>query len=234
MDTNGILIINILTAAICAWGAARKNRNALLWGGLGFIFPLTVLIVAFLPFTCLVCRKNLTNRQWRDRICPDCGDIRSPGDAIAKREGEAVAGESWPPDVEARRIAIVEALESSDPAKTQWATDELQYLPEALAATLAAEYNLGETVLEDDIIEAGEINTSHATQAAVPHSDNGPTPEHAEAMLAQARKKLLGLVFGNEQTARRLVQLEKSANPDASEATLCRLAAERLINERNR
>jgi biotin transporter BioY len=56
--------------------AARKNRNGLLWGIIGGLFLLPGLIVLmFLPFLCPKCHMSLSNKQWRDRTCPSCGNL---------------------------------------------------------------------------------------------------------------------------------------------------------------
>lgn len=229
------LIVPFVAAAICAWGAARKNRNALLWGGLGFIFPLAVLFLAFLPFTCPSCRRNLTNRQWQDRTCPDCGDLRSPVAAGAGRGPDSAREEIWPPEVEARKQAVVDAQESGDPARREWAANELQNLPESLAGALAVEYELGDLEAETDIEEAqAPAKAPDLTKVDVPKPVRVEMGGAMDAMLAQARKSLLGLVYGNEQAAQRLAQYEKTGHPGASEVELYRYAAERLLRDRNR
>lgn len=136
------MVLPFVLGAICAWGASRRNRNPFVWGLLGLFIPLTILIVAFMPFCCPVCRKSLTDRQWNGRICPDCGDIQSP-EAAMERDNLRVVYENEVnvSDMD-RAKAVTEALGTDDPVQIDWATSELQHLPESVAGPIAEKYKL--------------------------------------------------------------------------------------------
>jgi len=142
MEPDIRLVVPFVSAAICAWGAARKNRNPFLWGALGFFFPLTILIVACLSFVCPVCRKTLTNMQWSARACPDCGDIQSPEAAMERNNPRAsYENEVNVSDMD-RAKAVTEALETGDEVQKEWASNELRHLPESVAGQIAEKYKL--------------------------------------------------------------------------------------------
>ena len=129
-------LISLACAAVCAFGAFRKNRNPAIWGLLGAVFPLTVLIVAFLPFLCPECRTSLTNAQWRKRNCPVCGDLSSAHAPAQQHEDETHLS------VEERAQAVRDALGTKDAVQVEWATNELTYLPAATAESIACEHGL--------------------------------------------------------------------------------------------
>ena len=53
--------------------AARKNRNFVLWGIIGGIFLLPgLLILSTLPVICPKCKRELSEKQWKDKFCPHC------------------------------------------------------------------------------------------------------------------------------------------------------------------
>ncbi len=63
---------------IMALLARRKHRNPWLWGTSGFfLFPIAIWVLAFMGYLCPMCKQALTKKQWKERICPDCGDLRT-------------------------------------------------------------------------------------------------------------------------------------------------------------
>ena len=80
------LIIQIIAAALGAWLAGRKGRNALAWGLACFIFPPAVLLPAVLPPVirpedikqCPKCSAPVLRGS---PGCPRCGD-RMPIDMV--------------------------------------------------------------------------------------------------------------------------------------------------------
>jgi hypothetical protein len=127
------VVVSLVCAGINAFGAFRKNRNPIVWGLLGAMIPLTVLIVAFLPFLCPECSKPLTNDQWRKRTCPDCGDLRDVQDHTPEHEDMPEL------PLEERRNAVQQALATKDPVQVVWATNELEHLPSVIAEQIARE-----------------------------------------------------------------------------------------------
>ena len=74
---GAVLFVSAVWAVIVGAFARRKNRNELLWGAIGGIaFVPAMVVLAFMPYLCPKCQGELTNRQWRDRTCPGCGDLR--------------------------------------------------------------------------------------------------------------------------------------------------------------
>lgn len=67
----GIIFFIVLSG----WLAARKNRSVLFWGMLGCIPILAFLVLAFMPYLCPKCKKSITNTEWKNRTCPQCGDV---------------------------------------------------------------------------------------------------------------------------------------------------------------
>ena len=57
--------------------AKRKNRNAIGWGiagGLSWLIAL--LVLAFMPYICPRCEKDLSNDDGKKGHCPSCGDFK--------------------------------------------------------------------------------------------------------------------------------------------------------------
>jgi hypothetical protein len=71
MRTVAILFFVVLTGSL----AARKNRSALAWGLFGLIPLIALLVLAFMPYLCPKCKHSITNKEWKNRTCPHCGDI---------------------------------------------------------------------------------------------------------------------------------------------------------------
>jgi len=70
------LISYAIAGTIIGFLAARKNRNPWAWGLTGGLFLILGLIVlAFMPYLCPKCEQPITNTEWKNRICPRCGDI---------------------------------------------------------------------------------------------------------------------------------------------------------------
>jgi biotin transporter BioY len=70
------LISYAIAAVIIGTLAARKNRNGWAWGLIGGIFLVPgLLVIMFMPFLCPKCQRSLSNKQWKDRTCPTCGQI---------------------------------------------------------------------------------------------------------------------------------------------------------------
>ena len=58
--------------------ALRKHRNPWLWGLFGMLtFLIAGIALACVSFLCPTCKESLTNKQWKDRNCPNCGDLRA-------------------------------------------------------------------------------------------------------------------------------------------------------------
>ena len=73
---TGFLILYAISGVIIGLLAARKNRNGWAWGLIGGWFLLFgLLVLAFLPYLCPKCKESLTNKSWKSRTCPRCGDI---------------------------------------------------------------------------------------------------------------------------------------------------------------
>lgn len=66
MIATRYIVINLIAAAVGAYVAGKKGRNWAVWGILCFIFPLTLVIVLFLPS---VLSRGVTKQ------CPECGRI---------------------------------------------------------------------------------------------------------------------------------------------------------------
>ena len=65
-----------IAALIIGLLAARKNRNGWVWGLIGGLFLLPVLLVLmFMPFLCPWCQQSLTNKDWKNRTCSRCGSV---------------------------------------------------------------------------------------------------------------------------------------------------------------
>jgi len=63
------VVFGLLTGSL----AARKNRNGLVWDIFGGVSPILVLLVLmFLPFLCPKCKGALSNREFRNGLCPHC------------------------------------------------------------------------------------------------------------------------------------------------------------------
>ena len=58
--------------------AKRKNRNPFFWGIVGG-YPYIAIIslggIIYAKFLCPKCKHPLKNKQWKNRICPNCGDF---------------------------------------------------------------------------------------------------------------------------------------------------------------
>ena len=58
--------------------ALRKHRNPWLWGLFGALtFLIAGIALACVSILCPKCKESLTNKQWKDRKCPNCGDLRA-------------------------------------------------------------------------------------------------------------------------------------------------------------
>lgn len=58
--------------------AIRKHRSFWLWGVFGAAtFLIAGIALAFVSILCPKCKEPLTNKQWNDRLCPHCGDLRT-------------------------------------------------------------------------------------------------------------------------------------------------------------
>ena len=69
-----------IAALIIGLLAARKNRNGWAWGLIGGLFLIFgLLVLMFLPFLCPKCGQSISNKEWKDRICPRCGNITQQG-----------------------------------------------------------------------------------------------------------------------------------------------------------
>ena len=67
------MAIALVFAVPTAIFATRKNRSGIGWGIFGFFLgPIPLLILAFCSYVCPKCHLNLTNDQWRSKICPNC------------------------------------------------------------------------------------------------------------------------------------------------------------------
>ena len=65
-----------IAAAIIGPLAARKNRNGWAWGFIGGLFLLPgLLILMFMPYLCPSCKQSISNKAWKARSCPRCGDL---------------------------------------------------------------------------------------------------------------------------------------------------------------
>lgn len=81
---EGLVLVNlaILGAAtffglVIAVLAKRKNRTAWLWGLCGSItFLFAGIALACVSILCPRCKEPLTNKQWHEKSCPNCGDLR--------------------------------------------------------------------------------------------------------------------------------------------------------------
>jgi hypothetical protein len=72
----GYLIWYTISGLIIGLLAARKNRNPWAWGLIGGLSSIVGLIIlAFMPYLCPKCEKPITNKEWKNRSCPRCGDI---------------------------------------------------------------------------------------------------------------------------------------------------------------
>ncbi len=74
------IIIQLIAAAVAAFVAERKGRNWIIWGIACFLFPFSLVILAFLP---PVLAKGVT------KPCPECGRIIRHGSTVCgycKRE----------------------------------------------------------------------------------------------------------------------------------------------------
>lgn len=72
----GYLIPYAISAVIIGLLAARKNRNGVAWGLIGGLFLLPgLLVLMFMPFVCPKCKQSLSNREWKQRTCPKCGNL---------------------------------------------------------------------------------------------------------------------------------------------------------------
>ncbi len=76
MNISRVVIIQLIAAAAGAVIARRKGRNWLIWAILGFIFPLSILILLVLP---PVLARGLTKQ------CPECGSVIPQGSTVCKR-----------------------------------------------------------------------------------------------------------------------------------------------------
>jgi len=84
---------------LVAFLAKRKNRSPWTWGLAGAVFTIpTLLILAFFPYRCPQCRKSLSQRQWRDRTCPRCGDLR-PAKQVPKPPPRTVTEQHAQPEI---------------------------------------------------------------------------------------------------------------------------------------
>jgi len=66
------VIVQLIAAAVGAYLAGKKGRNWIIWGLLCFVFPLSLIILFFLP---RVFATGVTKQ------CPECGRI-IPHDAL--------------------------------------------------------------------------------------------------------------------------------------------------------
>ena len=74
----GFLIPYAITAAIIGPLAARKNRNGWAWGLIGGLFFLPgLLVLMFMSYLCPQCQQSISNKEWKQRTCPRCGDIKA-------------------------------------------------------------------------------------------------------------------------------------------------------------
>ena len=70
------LIVQLIIAVAIGYLAARKNRNGWGWGLMAFLFCIpTVIFLMFMPYLCPVCKRPLTNQEWRSGVCPSCGGV---------------------------------------------------------------------------------------------------------------------------------------------------------------
>jgi cytochrome bd-type quinol oxidase subunit 2 len=61
-------LCGILTYAL----AKRKNKLAIVWGILGALFPVTLLVLAVAPYLCPKCSKPIKNEEFAAKSCPHC------------------------------------------------------------------------------------------------------------------------------------------------------------------
>lgn len=72
----GYLVAYATGAMILGIMAAQRNRDAAAWGFIGGLFFLPSLIILMLcPYLCPRCRRPLSNKEWRARTCPQCGNL---------------------------------------------------------------------------------------------------------------------------------------------------------------
>lgn len=79
-------LMYVISAVIIGPLAARKNRNGWAWALIGGLaLGLGLLVLAFMPWLCPKCHQSISNKQWKQRTCPRCGDIKT----VSKRAGYA-------------------------------------------------------------------------------------------------------------------------------------------------
>lgn len=75
-----LVILGFVTffGLVIAWLAKRKNRSPWLWGIVGSItFLFSGIALACVSILCPRCREPLTNKEWNERSCQNCGSLKS-------------------------------------------------------------------------------------------------------------------------------------------------------------
>lgn len=93
--------------AMLFWGvvvgllARRKNRNPWGWGVAGALsWILALLVLAFMPYVCPKCGRDLSNAEGKADRCPNCGDISAAAQSasnleLSEAESPIDRGRSW-------------------------------------------------------------------------------------------------------------------------------------------
>ncbi len=78
MDIIITIILWAVFGTVLGLMAKRKNLNPWVWGIVAG-FPLWIVIgaiaLACTSFRCPKCQRSLTNKEWKGRSCPICGDV---------------------------------------------------------------------------------------------------------------------------------------------------------------
>jgi len=122
--------------------AFRKNRNGIAWGVVGGLFSLVgVIAVLLVSPLCPRCKGKLRASDWRQGVCPLCGDLRGRnGPPVRQSRPASVALDDISP-MQQQITAIEAAFQSGDQRDREWAERELLQLPEDLAEILRKRYN---------------------------------------------------------------------------------------------